>query len=52
MHSGRPVADLEDLAAVADAAEFGIEVAAWTVGRAGADPPTIADLGAAGVAMP
>ena len=41
---GRDRADLADLAAVTDATRFAIEVGAWTAGRAGADPPTLADL--------
>jgi fructokinase len=43
--TSRGRADLADLEAVTDATRFAIEVGAWTAGRAGADPPTSADLG-------
>jgi fructokinase len=39
---GRP--ELDDLGALADATRFAIEVGVRTVGRAGADPPTLAEL--------
>jgi fructokinase len=43
--------DLDDMDAIEAAAAFGIRVAAWTVTRAGADPPRAGDLdGAARVA--
>jgi fructokinase len=41
---GRDRADLADVDMVTDATRFAIEVGAWTAGRAGADPPTSADL--------
>ena len=41
---GRGRAELADLAALADAADFGSRVAAITCARVGADPPTAADL--------
>ncbi|HEX2754877.1 MAG TPA: carbohydrate kinase, partial [Candidatus Limnocylindrales bacterium] len=44
--AGRGRLELEDLDAVNDATRFAIEVGAVTVGRAGADPPTLAELGA------
>jgi fructokinase len=37
---GRGRAELEDRAAVRESVRFAMRVAAWTVGRAGADPPT------------
>ena len=46
--AGRQRKDLEDRAAVLEAVRFAVNVAAWTVGRAGADPPRPADLGDAG----
>jgi fructokinase len=42
--AGRRRADLDDDRAIEEAVRFGIEVGAWTVGRAGADPPTMAEL--------
>lgn len=42
--AGRGRADLADVAAVAEATRFAVEVGAWTAGRAGADPPTAAEL--------
>jgi len=42
--AGRSRADLTDLAAVTVATRFGVAVGAWTAGRAGADPPTSADM--------
>jgi fructokinase len=44
--AGRGRAELEDLSAVSEATRFAIEVGSRTVGRAGADPPTLAELGA------
>lgn len=43
--AGRGRAELGDLTAVTDATLFAIEVGSRTVGRAGADPPTLAELG-------
>ena len=40
---GRP--ELADLTAVTEATRFAIEVGARTAGRAGADPPTLAEMG-------
>jgi fructokinase len=48
IRAGHRRADLSDLDAVAEAVRFGARVGAWTVGRAGADPPTLADLAAEG----
>jgi fructokinase len=45
IRAGRGRAKLDDRAAVRDAVRFAMRVAAWTVGRPGADPPTLADLG-------
>ena len=42
--AGRGRAELGDLAALADATRFAIEVGARTTGRAGADPPTLAEM--------
>ncbi len=42
--AGRRRADLTDLDAVVEAVQFGARVGASTVGRAGADPPSLADL--------
>jgi fructokinase len=42
--AGRRRADLDDDRAIEEAVRFGIEVGAFTVGRAGADPPTLAEL--------
>jgi fructokinase len=50
--SGRGRAELGDRAAVRESVRFATRVAAWTVGRAGADPPALADLGTAREAMP
>ncbi len=47
-HSGRGREDLHDADAVLDAVRFAVRVASWTVGRAGADPPTLADLSTRG----
>jgi fructokinase len=44
--AGARRADLADVDVVVEAVRFGVRVGAWTVGRAGADPPTRADLGA------
>ncbi len=41
----RSAAGLGDEAAVVEAVRFAVRVASWTVGRAGADPPTRAELG-------
>lgn len=46
--TGRGRAELGDLAALADATRFAIEVGARTTGRAGADPPTLAEMSMAG----
>ncbi|MEA2548050.1 MAG: fructokinase, partial [Chloroflexota bacterium] len=43
--AGRGRAGLADLGALAAATKFAIEVGARTVGRAGAEPPTLAELG-------
>jgi fructokinase len=43
--AGRGRAELGDLTAVTEATRFAIEVGSRTVGRAGADPPTVAELG-------
>jgi fructokinase len=43
--AGRGRAELGDMSAVTDATRFAIEVGSRTVGRAGADPPTLAELG-------
>jgi fructokinase len=43
--AGRGRAELEDLSAVTEATRFAVEVGSRTVGRAGADPPTLAELG-------
>jgi fructokinase len=48
IRGGHRRADLADLDAVAEAVRFGARVGAWTVGRAGADPPTLADLAVEG----
>jgi fructokinase len=48
IRGGHRRADLADLDAVAEAVRFGARVGAWSVGRAGADPPTLADLAAEG----
>jgi fructokinase len=45
--AGHGRSELEDLAALAVAVRFAIAVAAWSAGRAGADPPTLEDVGAA-----
>ena len=45
MGDGSDRRDLRQRAAVIHATRFAIAVAAWTVGRAGADPPRLADLG-------
>ncbi|HEY8437374.1 MAG TPA: PfkB family carbohydrate kinase [Candidatus Limnocylindrales bacterium] len=45
IRAGRHGDDLRDAAAVRDAVQYAVRVAAWTVGRAGADPPRLADLG-------
>jgi fructokinase len=42
--AGRDRADLDDDAALVEATEFAIRVAAFTCTRAGADPPTTAEL--------
>jgi len=47
--AGRGRADLGDLGAVTDATRFAIEVGSRTVGRAGADPPTLTELGESGL---
>ena len=39
---------LSDPAALSSATAFGVSVSAWTVGRAGAEPPSLADLGLPG----
>lgn len=41
---GRTRMDLDDPTAILEATRFGIGVASWTVGRAGADPPRWLDL--------
>lgn len=43
--SGHDRSELADLTALMAAARFAIAVATWSAGRAGADPPTLADLG-------
>ncbi len=43
--AGRGRAELGDLTAVTEATRFAIEVGSRTVRRAGADPPTVAELG-------
>lgn len=43
--AGRGRADLGDLGALTAATRFAIAVGAVTVGRAGADPPTLAEMG-------
>jgi fructokinase len=48
IRNGHRQPDLADLDTVAEAVRFGVRVGAWTVGRAGADPPTLADLAAEG----
>jgi fructokinase len=48
MRARRGRADLGDLGAVTDATRFAIEVGSRTVGRSGADPPTLAELGGSG----
>jgi fructokinase len=49
--TGRGRRELEDRAAVRESVRFAMRVAASTVGRAGADPPTLGDLGSAPGAM-
>lgn len=51
VRDGRRRLGLADRGAVVDATRFAIRVAAWTVGRAGADPPRLADLEEAGRPM-
>ena len=46
--AGRSRADLADLPAVVGATRFGVQVGSRTAGRAGADPPTLAELGLIG----
>jgi fructokinase len=43
--AGRGRAELGDTSALTEATRFAIEVGSRTVGRAGADPPTMAELG-------
>jgi len=43
-HGGRGRAELGDLTALADATRFAIDVGVRTVNRAGADPPTMAEV--------
>ncbi len=43
--AGQHRTELADLAAITAATQLAVEVGAWTVGRAGADPPTRAQLG-------
>lgn len=45
LHDGGTRDGLRDIDAVARAVEYGIRVAGITVGRAGADPPTAAEVG-------
>jgi fructokinase len=51
LHAGRGRPELESRPAVRESARFAMEVAARTVGRAGADPPTLAELGPGREAM-
>ena len=51
VRAGHRRTDLSNLDAVAKAVRLGVRVGAWTVGRAGADPPHLADLGADGDGM-
>lgn len=44
VRAGHRRANLADLDAIVESVRFGVQVGAWTVGRAGADPPTLADL--------
>jgi fructokinase len=45
VHDGRTRADVADPSAVRRAAGFAVRAGAWVIGRQGADPPRLADLG-------